>query len=124
MPDSPGLDSISFPSQMWPRIIGKNLSGTEPWPLRGQLPIPSLGHLLVSVIFEQRKHVRHLPEVICDAHRHRRSHSDPRMNLDEIVVHEMQADSRYMVSSVFEKPLVSLVNRRICILMVRFWRST
>ena len=46
------------------------------------------------------------------------------MNPAEIVVHEMKAVGRPEVSHFFENAFVSRVRRRICILMVRFWRST
>jgi hypothetical protein len=42
----------------------------------------------------------------------------------EVVVQEVQGDRGHVLSSLFEKPLVSRVNRRIDILIVRFWRST
>jgi hypothetical protein len=39
-------------------------------------------------------------------------------------VHEVQRDGMSVVLDLFENPLVSRVNRRIPIRMVRFWRST
>jgi hypothetical protein len=42
------------------------------------------------------------------------------MQPHEIVVAEMQGNAAFKVSSFFEKPLVNLVNLRICIRIVRF----
>jgi hypothetical protein len=39
-------------------------------------------------------------------------------------VHEWSATACSKFSSFFEKAFVSRVNRRICIRMVKFWRST
>jgi hypothetical protein len=46
------------------------------------------------------------------------------MNPAKVVVHEWSATACSKFSSFFEKAFVSRVNRRICIRMVKFWRST
>ncbi len=42
----------------------------------------------------------------------------------EVVVHEVEGQSVFVVLQLFENPLVSLVNRLMLIRMVRFCRST
>jgi len=46
------------------------------------------------------------------------------MNATEIVIREVQGDGGFQGGSFLLNALVSLVKRRICILMVRFCRST
>jgi len=43
---------------------------------------------------------------------------------NEVVVHEVQRHRVAQVLDLFENPLVSRVNRRIPIHMIKFWRST
>lgn len=45
------------------------------------------------------------------------------MNANEVVVHEVLRDRVGTSLDLFEKPLVRRVERRICIRIVRFWRS-
>ena len=46
------------------------------------------------------------------------------MDAHEIVMHEVDRHRMPVVLGFFEKPLVSRVNRRIDMRMVKFWRST
>jgi hypothetical protein len=46
------------------------------------------------------------------------------VNAAEVVVGEVQAVGRPKVSHFFERAFVNRVKRRICILIVKFWRST
>jgi hypothetical protein len=46
------------------------------------------------------------------------------VDADEIVIGEVQSHGVDVVLDLFEKPLVSRVKRRMCIRIVRFWRST
>jgi Asp-tRNA(Asn)/Glu-tRNA(Gln) amidotransferase A subunit family amidase len=46
------------------------------------------------------------------------------MDAAEVVPHEVERDGRLMVLAFLYKTLVSRVNRRMGIRMVRFWRST
>ena len=45
------------------------------------------------------------------------------MNAAEIVIGKVQGDGSPQVLHFLEKALVSLVSLRICIRIVRFWRS-
>ena len=59
-----------------------------------------------------------------DASSHRRGDPKRLMDPGEVVVHEVQGDGAMWFSSFFQNPFVSRVNRRMCIRIVRFWRST
>jgi hypothetical protein len=51
-------------------------------------------------------------------------HSQPLMHTAEVAVHEPDRHSSRMALNLFEKALVRRVDRRMLILMLRFWRST
>ena len=55
---------------------------------------------------------------------HRWRHPQRLVNADEVVVHEVERDGALWFSTFFENALVSRVNRRMLIRIVRFWRST
>jgi hypothetical protein len=54
---------------------------------------------------------------------HCQCHAQSLMNSCEIVIHEIKRNRVLMVFSFFENTLVKRVNRRITILIDRFWRS-
>ena len=62
--------------------------------------------------------------MIRDSRLHGRRDPERLVDTGEVVVHKVQATAALWLSSFFEKALVRRVNLRICILTVRFCRST
>jgi len=61
--------------------------------------------------------------VIRNARFHRRRDAESLVNAAEIVVHVVKGDRVPMILDLLENALVNRVKRRICIRIVRFWRS-
>jgi hypothetical protein len=62
--------------------------------------------------------------VIRNSRFHRGSHTERLVDAPTVVVHEVDRDGRRVILDLLLKALVSRVNRRMDIRIVRFWRST
>ena len=80
------------------------------------------GNFFVRV--NQRDQISNIPMTIRQTCFHCGCNFQRLVNPNEVVIHEVQRNSVGVVSTFFEKAFVRRVNRRMCIRMVRFCRST